>query len=168
MGDAIYHRFISLLRDETETALLARRTAPLLRTGDLIVLSGELGAGKTFFVRELAYARGLPTWERVTSPTFSLVHEIELSVPLFHADLYRLADPEEVVELGLDTERDRGIVLAEWAAPFADELGGDPIVFEFFVDPRSVTVHGPAQRAQAIVQQLMAGRGQGPSWEENQ
>ena len=106
------------------TIRLARALAPLLHVGDLLILSGELGAGKTFFVRALCRALGLPSGRRVTSPSFSLVHEHPASLPIVHADLYRLGSASEVVELGLRELRARALVVVEWGEPYAEQLGG--------------------------------------------
>jgi tRNA threonylcarbamoyladenosine biosynthesis protein TsaE len=111
------------------TVRLARRLAPLLEAGDLVVLSGELGAGKTFLVRALCRALGLSERVRVTSPTFSLVHEHDTQPPVAHADLYRLETRESVRELGLVHQRDDGrLVLVEWGEPHVDVLGGDALI----------------------------------------
>lgn len=104
--------------EETEQAgeILAQR----LRPGDILAMSGDLGAGKTAFVRGLA--RGLGYSGPVQSPTFTIVNEyLGGRLPLFHFDLYRLGDAEELYDLGFEEYPDRGGVCAvEWSA-----LGGD-------------------------------------------
>jgi tRNA threonylcarbamoyladenosine biosynthesis protein TsaE len=96
---------------EDETRRAGRRLAPLLAPGSLVLISGELGAGKTLFVKGLAEGLGLDP-EEVTSPTFALVHEY--GGGLFHADLYRL--PGEAIEdLGLEeAQRQGAVVVVEW------------------------------------------------------
>jgi tRNA threonylcarbamoyladenosine biosynthesis protein TsaE len=114
------------------TLKLARRVANLLAPGDLVVLEGPLGAGKTFFVRGLARALGLPAEVRVTSPTFALVQDFDVRPRLVHADLYRLDRPDQVRDLGLDDERRQGAVLVvEWGHSFSEALGGDALAITF-------------------------------------
>jgi len=120
-----------------DTRKLAERLAPLLSAGDLLVLTGPLGSGKTFFTRALCRALGLERGERVASPTFTLVHEYETSPPIAHADLYRLKDAAEVSKLGLDAQRDDGrLLVVEWGEPYITLLGGDALILEFSLDPR--------------------------------
>jgi tRNA threonylcarbamoyladenosine biosynthesis protein TsaE len=141
------------------TIELARRLAPTLASGDLVILSGPLGSGKTFFTRALCRALGLPATVRVTSPTFTLVHEYATSVPLAHADLYRLERPEEVRELGLDAMRDDGwLVVAEWAEPYGAQLGGDALLVRFTLDPRTATLSALGARGDRIIAALAADR----------
>ena len=87
--------------DESETIALAKKLVPLFRPGDLVVLKGELGAGKTAFVRGLAEALGLDR-EAVNSPSFTIVNEYPGERPLHHLDLYRINDPTELEEIGWD------------------------------------------------------------------
>jgi tRNA threonylcarbamoyladenosine biosynthesis protein TsaE len=102
-----------------------------------VVLSGELGAGKTFFARGLCHALGVAPDVEITSPTFTLVHEIEGRLPILHADAYRLRDATELLALGLREARaDGAVVLIEWGEPFVDALGGDAIVVELGYVPR--------------------------------
>jgi len=101
-------------RSEEETAALARDLAALLQDGDWVILTGPLGAGKTAFVRGLAAGLGVDP-ARVHSPTFTLVSEYPGRRRLAHVDLYRIDDPREVDELGLDDLRERKAVVAiEW------------------------------------------------------
>ncbi len=135
------------LPEERDTERLAERLAPLLAGGQLVVLSGPLGSGKTFFTRALCHALGLPQDVRVPSPTFTLVHEYETAPPLLHADVYRLESDGDVVELGLDAGRDEGFLLVvEWGEPYIDVLGGDALVVTFSMDPRRATLEatGPS------------------------
>ena len=104
---------------EAETAAAGEQLAAALQTGDVVLLSGELGAGKTAFVRGLARALGVPE-EDVTSPTFTLVQEYRAPrVVLFHVDLYRLS-PREVEDLGLDELMEQGILAIEWPDRWSD------------------------------------------------
>lgn len=112
------------LDDEAATARLAQRLAAALAPGDLVVLEGDLGAGKTTFVRYAARALGVPEAIAVTSPTFALVHELPGERRVVHADLYRLESAGEVAELGLDEQRAEGAILfVEWGERFLHELG---------------------------------------------
>jgi tRNA threonylcarbamoyladenosine biosynthesis protein TsaE len=121
-----------LLRTRRDTTRLGVAIARALEPGDLILLSGGLGAGKTFLTRAILRALGVPEDQRITSPTFTLVQEY--TVPkgiVLHADLYRLRDAAsgvgaEVARLGLRERRgDGAIVLVEWGDDALDALGGD-------------------------------------------
>ncbi|MBS0563614.1 MAG: tRNA (adenosine(37)-N6)-threonylcarbamoyltransferase complex ATPase subunit type 1 TsaE [Proteobacteria bacterium] len=110
------------LPDAEATAALAARLAPEMRAGDVILLEGPIGAGKTHFARALIQHRlaaaGLA--EDVPSPTYTLVQTYEAGgVEIWHADLYRLTDPAEAEELGLADAFADAIVLVEWP----DRLG---------------------------------------------
>ena len=101
------------LPNEHATARLAARIAALARPGDILALKGELGAGKTSFARAFIRARGGS--EEVPSPTFTLVQVYELAdTPVWHFDCYRLRDPEEAWELGIEDAFRDGISLIEW------------------------------------------------------
>jgi tRNA threonylcarbamoyladenosine biosynthesis protein TsaE len=105
----------TITRSEGETAAAARRLAASLRAGDVVLLYGDLGAGKTAFTRGLAEGLGIQGQE-VTSPTFTIVQEYGGgALPLYHADLYRLGDAREVDDLGLEEIAADGVLAIEWA-----------------------------------------------------
>lgn len=96
-----------------DTRIVGAALAPLLLPGDVISLSGDLGAGKTTFVQGLATALGVE--RRVTSPTFTIVHEYSGRYPIIHLDVYRLDSFQEVLDLGFEEFLDpAAIVLLEW------------------------------------------------------
>ena len=96
-----------------ETRQLGARLAPWLRVGDMVALSAPLGLGKTELARGLLWALAGQEIE-VPSPSFALIQPYETTPPVLHMDLYRLEDPSEVLELGLDDGLQTGIVLVEW------------------------------------------------------
>lgn len=110
---------IIISHSEEETAVVARKLATKLRSGDVVLLRGELGAGKSIFARALIQALcGKDTI--VPSPTFTLVQTYEApEFTLWHFDLYRLNSAEEVYELGIEEALQRGVCLIEWP----DRLG---------------------------------------------
>ena len=103
------------LANETETDQLAQRLAPLLRHGGRIYLIGDLGAGKTHFVRALLRSCGVTG--RIKSPSFTLVEPYKVSnLYCYHFDFYRFTDPREWLDAGFrDALRDDALVLIEWA-----------------------------------------------------
>ena len=102
-------------RSEDETAAVGRELSRSLAAGDVVLLHGDLGAGKTALVRGLAEGLGVPA-DDVSSPTFTLVQEYRGGrLPLFHVDLYRLNDPREIDDLGLDEIAEDGVLAIEWA-----------------------------------------------------
>lgn len=128
------------------TVEIGRALALLLQPGDVIALRGGLGAGKTAFTRGLA--RGLGVEGPVTSPTYTIVNEYpEGRLPLFHFDMYRLTDAEELFDLGWeDYLRRRGVCAVEWSENVWEALE-DPIVVELRRDPadenlRHITIRG--------------------------
>ncbi len=122
-----------ILKSRRDTVRLGHAIAALLKPGDLALLTGDLGAGKTFLARAIARGLGVPPSRSIPSPTFTLVQEYATERgELLHADLYRLLDakhmlPVELARLGLrDRRREGAIVIAEWAADALDLLGGEP------------------------------------------
>ena len=107
-------------QSENETADSGRELARGMKAGDVVLLHGDLGAGKTAFVGGLAEGLGIAR-EEVSSPTFTLVQEYRGGrLTLFHADLYRLNDPREIDDLGLDEVATEGVLAIEMAAIASD------------------------------------------------
>jgi tRNA threonylcarbamoyladenosine biosynthesis protein TsaE len=102
-------------RSESETAAVGRELGLTLDADSMVLLYGDLGAGKTAFVRGLAEGLGARA-DDVSSPTFTLIQEYRGGrLPLQHVDLYRLDDPREVDDLGLDELGSGGVLAIEWA-----------------------------------------------------
>ena len=115
------------IADEAEMAAFGRALARCLRPGDVIGLCGPLGAGKTSLARSMLFELG--HLGEVPSPTFTLIQAYEppdLRFPVLHADLYRIEDPDEIEELGLDEALTDGAIIIEWperiSVPFDNEL----------------------------------------------
>lgn len=144
------------LNDLAATEALARRIAELARPGDVIALSGGLGTGKTCFARAFIRARLGNTELDVPSPTFTLVQHYDGAVPIAHFDLYRIEDPSEVHELGLDDALEAGITLIEWPECVAEALPKERLTITLAMTPESgwrrVTLAGWPSRLAAIAE----------------
>lgn len=117
-----------------DTARLARACATALRTGDVILLSGALGAGKSAFARSVIRALTHAD-EAVPSPTFTLVQTyVTPKFDIWHLDLYRLRDPAEATELGLDEAMQNGVLLVEWPERLDGRWPGDRLDISLSAD----------------------------------
>jgi tRNA threonylcarbamoyl adenosine modification protein YjeE len=146
-----------VLDNEAATVALALTLSRILKGGEVILLEGPLGAGKTFFSAALLHALGVPADEPVTSPTFALLQEYEARFPIVHGDLYRLSSPEEVLDLGIEERVEEGaLALIEWGARFAEELHPDLELTLGFVsdDARSLSCRAFSARGRAILEAL--------------
>jgi tRNA threonylcarbamoyladenosine biosynthesis protein TsaE len=137
---------------------LGKRLAGLLRAGDLVILSGSLGAGKTTLVQGIG--EGLGVRGPVTSPTFVIarIHPSLSGGPdLVHADAYRLASPAEVDDLDLDEAMDASVTVVEWGGGLAEGLADDrlevtitPLEATQAAEPRTVCIAGHGGRWNAV------------------
>ena len=131
---------------ETEEAgkSLAEKTIP----GTVIAMRGDLGAGKTAFVRGFASALGVS--ERVTSPTFTIVNEYDGKIPIFHFDMYRLSGSDELFEIGWEDYIARnGVCIVEWSENTDDIFDSSTVIvsIEKLSDyDRKITVHIPEEK----------------------
>lgn len=107
--------FTVTTESEEETKALGRKLGQALKPGDILALTGDLGAGKTHFT--MGVAESLHITDYITSPTFTIVNEYRNgAMPLFHFDAYRLGDPEELLEIGFEEyEAAGGLMIIEWA-----------------------------------------------------
>lgn len=107
--------FVIKTTSPAETEALAARLAPMLLPGDTVALSGELGSGKTCFVRGLVSAFSTIQGDMVSSPTYAIMNEYSGTVPVYHLDCYRLSGADDALELGFDELfSGKGISLVEW------------------------------------------------------
>ena len=127
-----------------ETEALGERLAKCLRAGAVVALYGDLGAGKTAFVRGMA--RGLDIRESVSSPTFTIVNEYPGDPALFHFDMYRLKNAEELYGIGWEDYLDRnGICVTEWSERIEEALPEDAVrvtISRLSDSERSIRVEG--------------------------
>ena len=139
------------------TKHLARALACALAPGDAVILTGALGAGKTFLVRALCRALGLDESVRVVSPTFTLIRELSTVPPIAHADLYRLTSPEEAKRLGLLELRDRGrVLIVEWGERHGEAIGPDSLLISISLNPRRAALSASGDRSAALRDQVTA------------
>ena len=111
-------------RSHDDTLALARRVGALLRSGDVVVLAGELGTGKTVFVKGVAVALGIA--EQVVSPTFTIVRVYDAPVPLVHVDVYRVDRFQELHDIGLEELiSDDVVTVVEWGDRIGPLLPAD-------------------------------------------
>ena len=141
---------------EEETEALGVALARFLEAGDVIVLTGPLGAGKTRFVAGLA--RGMAAKARVRSPSFTLLNEYRGDRLLLHLDLYRL-EPREAQGLGLEEQLERGVLVAEWGEKLPPALRRDALTLRFEVlseTGRAITASGRGARGLELLARFTA------------
>ena len=156
-------RFAS--RGPGETRRLGARVGRLLRPGDVVLLSGDLGAGKTVFVQGIA--RGMGFQGSVSSKSFVLLGEYQgRECKLYHADLFRLEAPEQAAELAMDEYCSDGVLVAEWPERAPHVFPPDSVRVRFEVTgerTRSLIVEAKGERARGLVERLAARRSGGGS-----
>lgn len=153
-----------LLLTEADTVALGARLAEVLAPGDILLLDGDLGAGKTFLARAVIQSLQAKDGriEDVPSPTYTLVQTYEAGgAELWHADLYRLSHPDELWELGFDSALGEAIVVVEWPERAADAWPQSALWLRMEAQDagRKVTLCGDpkAARAQVIAKAVVGG-----------
>ncbi|OGD27458.1 MAG: tRNA (adenosine(37)-N6)-threonylcarbamoyltransferase complex ATPase subunit type 1 TsaE [Candidatus Aminicenantes bacterium RBG_13_63_10] len=117
-------------RSREETIEAARSLALGFKGREVVLLVGELGAGKTVFAKGLASGLGLEDSNQVCSPSFTLLNIYQAKVPIFHFDLYRLAGESEILELGWEDFLGRGVIIVEWAEKLPFEVDAVRVFIE--------------------------------------
>lgn len=138
-------------RSAEETIALGRRLGELLDEGDVLVLTGDLGAGKTQLTKGIAAGMGVE--DDVTSPTFTIQMVYEgRELPLYHFDLYRLEDPDQLDDTGLfDVLGGDGPCVIEWGEQFAEQLGDERLdVYLTRMDDEAAPGEEPARRVRFV------------------
>jgi len=153
------------LASPDETTRLSRWLGARLEAGDTVLLEGPIGAGKSHFCRDLIQSRlaALGRTEDVPSPTFTLVQVYDAGpVEIWHADLYRLTGPEEVLELGLDEAFESAICLVEWPDRLGDARPSGALTLTLAAGPndeaREASVRASSLRWEPVLTALAAGR----------
>ena len=142
-----------LLPDEAATEALGSGLASILHPGDVVALSGDLGAGKTTLARGILKALGLE--EEAPSPSFAIVQPYdvpEVRLPVWHVDLYRLEEASDAEELGLEEARDHAVLLIEWPERLGSALWSDALRLRLEI------AEGGARRLTADVPPAWEGR----------
>jgi len=148
-----------------QTARIGETLGPLLESGTVVALIGELGSGKTVFAQGLARGLGVDPDEYVSSPSFTLVNQYRGKVPVFHVDTYRLGDEAEMVALGYEDFFDpNGVTIIEWADKVRTLLPETRVVVKFrIVDEHSREIEfklvgsWPARKAAETMDALSRG-----------
>ena len=156
------NRFNFQTSNVRQTQSLAKKIAKLLLPGDVLLLQGALGAGKTTFTQGLA--KGLKIKSEVTSPTFILLAQHEPSpnnLALFHADLYRLTDPIEVMDLHLEEQASEGVLIVEWPDRAPEMLPKNHLLISISLQEidrngRTFTFIATGKRAREIIDGLQS------------
>ena len=149
-------------RGPQETEAVAVALGDVLDAGDLVVLSGDLGTGKTTFVKGVARALGVR--ETVTSPTFTIVQEYDGRVPLAHVDVYRIDRIQELYDFGFEELFDDRVVLIEWGDTVDPALPRDRVDVRFAlgddIDERHIEIdaRGPSWQGRAEALAAAIGR----------
>lgn len=140
-----------LTKETDETIALGARLGALLQAGDVLVLTGDLGAGKTQLTKGMAQGMGIV--DDVTSPTFNILMVYEgADMPLYHFDLYRLDDPDQLEDIGFyDALEGDGPCVIEWGEQFSDQIGPERLdVYLTRLDDRAEAGEEPPREVRLV------------------
>ena len=143
-------------RNEEELISIGQNIGSLLNSGDIIVLSGDLGAGKTTLTKGIA--KGLNISQMIKSPTYTIVREYEGRLPLYHLDVYRIGDDPDSIDLD-DFLYGDGVTIIEWGELLDEDLLGDYLLISIahHGDGRLLTFEAFGPRSQEIQEAILNG-----------
>ena len=160
MTSNLKHNIVLQTRSASETIRVGKTIGSRLLLGDVVALVGELGAGKTQFIKGLAAGVGIENSAYISSPSFTLIHEYPGKIPFYHIDLFRLGREQEAEELGLeDYFQGRGITAIEWADKIPSLLPEELLFISIaYLDKniRSVEIAGRGRRYEDLVNQVQS------------
>ena len=160
MTSNLKHKLVIQTRSASETIRVGKTIGSRLLLGDVVALVGELGAGKTQFIKGLAAGAGIENSAYISSPSFTLIHEYPGKIPFYHIDLFRLGREQEAEELGLeDYFQGRGITAIEWADKIPSLLPEELLFISItYLDKniRSVEIAGRGRRYEDLVNQVQS------------
>jgi tRNA threonylcarbamoyladenosine biosynthesis protein TsaE len=152
------HKIVVQTRSASETVRIGKTIGNRLLLGDVVALVGELGAGKTQFIKGLAAGVGMRNPTYISSPSFTLINEYPGEIPFYHIDLYRLEREKEAEELGLeDYFQGRGVTAIEWADKIPSLLPEEILFISIaYIDKniRSLEITGKGKHYEDLVKQL--------------
>lgn len=145
------------LKNLEETNEFGVKLGQLLKTGDILCLNGDLGAGKTTLTKSIGI--GLGVQEYITSPTFALINQYNGRIPVYHFDVYRLENVNEIYDLGFDDYfYGKGVCIIEWADKIETMIPKDRIVIDIKngnnIDERILKITGYGNRFNELVKEL--------------
>ena len=131
---------LQTLKDQSATERLAEQLAEVVSAGNIVSLSGDLGAGKSTFARAFIRAAAMDIELDVPSPTFTLVQSYDHAdgTTIYHTDLYRLENEDDVYDLGMEEERDSAIFLVEWPDRLPDDWRSGALELSFAIDEQEL------------------------------
>ncbi|MCT4605075.1 MAG: tRNA (adenosine(37)-N6)-threonylcarbamoyltransferase complex ATPase subunit type 1 TsaE [Marinisporobacter sp.] len=141
---------------EQRTYDLGYKLGTLLKNGDVVCLTGDLGAGKTTISKSIA--KGLEVEEYVTSPTFTIIHEYMGRIPLYHFDVYRIGEIEEMEDLGYEEYfYGEGVCLIEWASQIEELIPKEHLwihIKRVDGNTREITINGTSKHFNKVIEEL--------------
>jgi tRNA threonylcarbamoyladenosine biosynthesis protein TsaE len=154
------HKIVVQTRSASETVRIGKTIGNRLLLGDVVALVGELGAGKTQFIKGLAAGVGMGNPTYISSPSFTLINEYPGEIPFYHIDLYRLEREKEAEELGLeDYFQGRGVTAIEWADKIPSLLPEEILFISIaYIDKniRSLEITGKGKHYEDLVNQVQS------------
>ncbi|MTI71979.1 MAG: tRNA (adenosine(37)-N6)-threonylcarbamoyltransferase complex ATPase subunit type 1 TsaE [Firmicutes bacterium] len=142
---------------ELETKKIGYKLGSILKSGDVVCLIGDLGAGKTTLTKSIT--KGLGVDDYVTSPTFTLINEYEGKYPVYHFDVYRISDVDEMYDLGYDEYLfSEGVIIIEWANLIEEILPKERLTIKLKrtkdLEKREINIYGKGKRYEEIIKEL--------------